>query len=183
MAKLQSGNLAFEIKFNRFEDEWVAYETRFTWQDDTIINNNILKGDRWWYRRRYGTFLANDYKEDQLIETIKKVLDTNKPDYWEPVEPDAKIAIYPESYFPFLKDHWVTVDDTDGKIIQPEDTSKYELFTVIVFIDTYNFRDCDAYSSEGVSLHLIVARKDLEKFVTDLEAEYIEFLNKPKISE
>lgn len=180
MAKLQSGHLTLEIKFNRFEDEWVAYEISFLWKDETIINDGIFKTNRWWDKRRYGTFLANDYEKDELIETLKNVLGTNKPDYWEPIEPDAKIAIYPEMYFPFLKDHWVTVDDTDEKIIQAEDekqdTNKYELFTVIAFMDTYNFRESDSYSSEGISLHIIVARKDLEKFVTDLEIEYNNFM-------
>ena len=55
-------------------------------------------------------------------------------------------------------------------------TNKYELFTIIVFVDTYSFEGCTAYSSEGISLHIIATRKDLEKFVTDLETEYNEFL-------
>jgi len=182
MAKIQSNNLALEIKFNRFEDEWIAYEISFLWKYKIIINDDILKKDRWWDRRKYGNFLVNDYEKDYLIETLKKVLETNKSEYWEPIEPDAKIAIYPESYFPFLKDHWVKVDDTCEKIIQvdndKQDTNNYELFTIITFIDTYNFIDCRSYSSEGISLHLIVTRKDLEKFVTDLETEYCELMNR-----
>lgn len=184
MAKLKSGNLTLEIKFNRLEEDWIAYEISFLWKYKIIVNDDVLKKNRWWDRRRYGSFLANDYEKDSLIETIKQVLATNKPEYWEPVEPDAKIGIYPEMYFPFLKDHWVTVEETGEKIIQVEepsedekqDTSKYELFTIMTFIDTYNFEDCQSYSSEGISLHLIVTRKDLEKFVTDLEIEYNQLL-------
>lgn len=182
MAKLQSDNLTLEIKFNRFEDEWVAYEINFLWKNDIIVRDDILKKDRWWSKGRYGTFLANDYEKDFLIETIKKVLNTNKPEYWEPMEPDAKIAIYPDSYFPFLKDHWVPVEETNEKIIQadvePLDENKCELFTIIAFIDTYNFKDADSYSGEGISLHIIVTRRDLEKFVTDMETEYSELLSK-----
>jgi len=181
MAKLQSDNLTLEIKFNRFEEDWIAYEISFLWKNDIIVNDDILKKDRWWDKRRYGTFLANDYGKDSLIETIKAVLNTNKPEYWEPMEPDAKIAIYPESYFPFLKDHWVPVEETNEKIIQAEeknDLNKYELFTIIAFIDTYNFKDSVSYSSEGISLHIIVTRKDLEKFVIDMETEYNELLTK-----
>lgn len=182
MAKLTSDNLTIDIKFNRFEDEWIAYEISFLWKNDIIVNDDTLKNDRWWDKRSHGTFLANDYEKDFLIETIKKVLNTNKPEYWEPIEPDAKIAIYPERYFPFLKDHWIPIEETDEKIIQAENgeqdtnTSKYELFTIIAFIDTYNFKDSSSYSSEGISLHLIVTRKDLEKFVTDLEIEYDQLL-------
>jgi hypothetical protein len=193
MAKLQSDNLTLEIKFDRFEEDWVAYEIRFLWKNDPIINDEVLKKNRWWDRRKYGTFLADDYRKDYLIETLKKSLVTNGSEYWEPIEPDAKIAIYHERYFPFLKDNWVPVEETGEEIIQadehqtkseehPEDdaqnTSKYELFTIITFIDKYSFSECDVYSGEGISLHLIVTRKDLEKFVTDLETEYGEFSRK-----
>lgn len=189
MAKLQSNNLILEIKFDIFEEDWIAYEISFLWKNDLIVNDNILKKSRWWDRRKYGTFLANDYKADSLIETIKNCLVTNKPEYWEPIEPDAKIGIYPEMYFPFLKDHWVTVEDTGEEVLQAEEqqelskdeiqnANNYELFTVIAFIDTYNFEECSSYSSEGISLHIIATRKDLEMFVTDLETEYNELLIK-----
>ena len=177
MARLQSDNLILEIEFYRFEDEWTAYEIRFYWKDDLIVNDNILKriGD-WWYKRRYGTFLANDYQGDHLIETIKKALQTNIPEYWEPIEPDIKIGIYPDMFFPFLKSQWILVEEGDEKYIEKEkkDNSKSpeDLFTVITLIDTYNFKDSQSYSGEGISLHLIVTRKDLEKFISDLEVEY-----------
>jgi hypothetical protein len=193
MAKLQSDNLALEIKFDIFEEEWVAYEISFLWKNEFIVNDNILKKSRWWDRRKHGTFLANDYEADSLIEIIKNCLATNKPDYWEPIEPDAKIGIYPEIYFPFLNDHWVTVEDTGEKVLQAEEqpkqerqtelskdgqNTKYELFTIITFIDSYNFEGCSSYSSEGISLHMIATRKELEKFVIDLETEYNELLRK-----
>lgn len=168
MAKLQSGHLTLGIKFNRLEEEWVAYEFSFLWKDEPIINDDIFKKGRWWDKRRHGTFMANDYEKDYLIETIKNVLTTNKCDYWEPIEPDVKVAIYPDNYFPFLKEKFIAVDMTD--------TNREEWFTVMVFMDTYNFKDCLSYSSEGVSLNLIIRRKDLEKFVTELEAEYNNFV-------
>lgn len=168
MAKLQSEHLTLEIKFNRLEEEWVAYEFSFLWKDEPIINDNIFKSNRWWNKRKYGTFFADDYKKDHLIETIKNVLNTNTCDYWEPIEPDVKVAIYPDRYFPFLTEKFISVDETD--------TNKGEWITVMVFLDTYNFKDCLSYSSEGVLLNLIVGRKDLEKFVTDLETEYKAFV-------
>lgn len=182
MAKLKSDNLTLEIKFNKFETDWIAYEIIFLWKDETIINDSIIKKRK--NHKNYGTFYANDYEDDSLIEMIKKVIESNKPDYWEPMEPDAKIAIYPERYFPFLMDHWIPVEDSNEKIIRTIDekpnNNKYELFTVITFIDRYNFKECNSYSSEGISLHLIVTRKDLETLVSDLEIEYNELLNKIK---
>ncbi|MFQ6072795.1 MAG: hypothetical protein ACE5KT_08875, partial [Methanosarcinales archaeon] len=115
MAKLQSDNLTLEINFTTFDYEWVNYEIFFYWEDNIIINDSILKrSSEYWSKRRIGSFLANEYRKDTLIETIKKVLDTNEPDYWEPIEPDVIIAIYPEMFFPFLKSHWEPIYEGEG---------------------------------------------------------------------
>ena len=104
MAKLHSDGLTLEIKFIDFKEEWVEYEIKFYWKDEIIVNDNILKRNgEWWGKRSYGAFLANDYQKDHLIKTIKNVLKTCKSEYWEPLEPDAIIAIYPGKFFPFLK--------------------------------------------------------------------------------
>ena len=70
------------------------------------------------------------------------------------MEPDAKIAIYPDEFFPFLKDHWILVDEKDEETKQDEkqkqDKNTDDLFTVIIFIDSYQFKD----SREGISLHI-----------------------------
>lgn len=189
MAKLQSGSLTLDIKIGSIEDEWISYEIKFHWKDDVIINDNVLKrAPEWWSKTPYGTFLANDYQKDYLIETLRTVLETNKPEYWEPIEPDVKMGIYPGTFFPFLKSHWTLIEseeiEQDGgredeeEIVQEVDRkldevkNQCDLFTIITLIDQYNFRGSDAYSGEGISLHMIVERKDLEKFVTDLEIEY-----------
>lgn len=181
MAKLQSDDLTLEIKFNSFENEWVNYEIKFYWKGDVIINDNILKRDgEWWCKRNYGTFLADDYEKDHLIKTIRQILETNKADYWEPLEPDVKIAVYPKEFFPFLKSHWTLIDNDEEEQIENEAQEKCEdLFTVIIFIDSYSFKDSESYSGEGISLHMVVRRKDLEKFVADLEIEYNNLSNFP----
>ena len=103
-----------------------------------------------------------------MINTIKNVLKTCESDYWEPLEPDAIIAIYPGKFFPFLK-----IEDRKEEIEQEKwGKQKDDLFTIITFIDSYNFKNSGAYSGEGISFHLTIERKDLEKFVTDLEIEY-----------
>ena len=178
MAKLQSYELTLEVKFNSFEDEWVNYDLKFYWKDDIIINDNILKRDgKWWGKRNYGAFLADDYQKDNLINTIRKILETNKADYWEPLEPDVKIAIYPDEFFPFLKSHWTLIDDFGEEQIEYIEQDEKclngnDLFTIMIFIDSYNFKDSKSYSGEGISLHMVIRREDLEKFVADLEMEY-----------
>jgi len=184
MAKLQSDGLTLEIKFIGFEDDWVEYEIKFYWKEDIIVNDIILKRNgEWWGKRSYGAFLANDFEKDHLIETIRKVLKTREPDYWEPLEPDTVIAIYPEMFFPFLKSHWTLIEEKKEEI-EPEKrdnekqdtgTQPDDVFTIITFIDSYSFKNSGAYSGNGISLHLTVERKDLEKFVTELEKEYITF--------
>ena len=190
MAKLKSDGLTLEVRFDRFEEDWISYEIEFRWKDDVIINNSILKRTgKYWIRRSYGAFLANDYKEDCLIGTIRKTLETNNPEYWEPVEPDAKIAIYPNDFFPFLESHWITIEDDDNEIkeenVQNQEKEKIkekhpdDLFTIITMIDSYNFRNSNSYSGQGVALHLIVTREDLEKFANDLELELGNLGNSP----
>lgn len=175
MAKLQSDDLILDVQFNSFEDEWVNYNIKFYWKDEIIINDSILKRDgEWWSRRGYGIFLANDYEKDSLIETIRKALNTNNPECWEPIEPDAKIAIYPGRFFPFLKTPYNLFDETEEIRIEKEkqEKSQDDLFTIIAFVDSYSFKGSRSYSGDGISMHLIVERRDLEKFVTDLQIEY-----------
>lgn len=175
MAILKSDNLVLDIKFNSIEDSWIKYNIKFYWKDEIIIKDDILKRTGWWNKRSYGTFLANDYEKDYLIETIKKALDTNNPQCWEPMEPDAKLAIYPEMFFPFLKTPYNLFEELEEERKRKKEIHEVkddDLFTVITFIDSYNFKDSCSYSGEGISLHLIVSRKDLEKFVADLQIEY-----------
>ncbi len=171
MAKLQSGDLSLEIEYDSYEPDWIVYKLKFCWKDEVIINDAILKRyGKYWGRRPPGTFLANDYERDQLIDIIKKVLDTNQPDYWQPIEPDITIAIYPYMGFPFgIKSHWEFIYERDRKL---EEEIKQECFTLIILIDAYNFKDSGAYCDNGVSLHLLVKKKRLEAFVAELEAEY-----------
>lgn len=175
MAKLESGDLSIEIKYDSFEPDWIAYLVKFSWKNEPIINDSVLKrGGTFWGRRPPSTFLANDYEKDQLIDLIKNVLKTNKPDYMQTIDPDLTIAIYPDMVFPFfIKSHWEFVNEEDKKLDEEiKQEEKGECFSVITFIDSYNLKDRGAYSDNGISLHLIVKREALEKFVADLESEY-----------
>jgi hypothetical protein len=179
MAKLQSGDLNLDIKFMGFKDEWIEYEIKFYWKDEIIINDSLLKREgEYWGKRSTGAFLANDYQKDFLIGTIRDILRTNESEYWEPLEPDAIIAIYPGTFFPFMKSHiieeWIGEKEHEDnkKRKQKKSNQPDDIFTIITFIDSYTFKNNMAYSGEGISLHLIVTRKDLEKFADELEKEY-----------
>src|SRR3989304_3627574 len=96
MAKLQSDDLILYIKFMCFKNGRIEYDMRFYWKDEIIVKDSILKREgEYWGKRSTGAFLANDYQKDFLIKTIRDILKTNEPEYWEPLKPSATIAIYP----------------------------------------------------------------------------------------
>lgn len=94
MALLKSELLSLEINFVGFEYGWLQYEIYFRWENEPIINDNLLKRDgEYWGSRKTGSFLANEDEKDRLIDTISKVLQTNESQYWEPIDPDIIVAI------------------------------------------------------------------------------------------
>jgi hypothetical protein len=46
-----------------------------------------------------------------------------------------------------------------------------DLFEISFFLDTYNFRECGAYSGCGVTFSFLLFRRELESFVDELEVE------------
>lgn len=185
MAKIQSGDLSFDFRYTGFEYGWVQYQFYFRWKNESLANDDLLKKNgKYWGSRPDGAFLANEHKGDSLIPFLRKVLDNDHADYWSPLEPDIIIAIYPEDYFPFLPSHNKLIyESPDHKAEREErDALKKEKgklpddsYTLIVFVDAYNLKEADAYYGQGISLHMIVSRNELEEFVKDLEHEYQEF--------
>ncbi len=175
MAKIKSGDLSLEITFSSHEPDWIVYEVKFSWKDEPIVNDGILKRyGKYWGSRAPFTFLANDYEKDQLIDTIKKVLETNQPEYWLPIEPDITIAFYPGMSFPFMKDHREFIDDGVGREFEEEMKKiESECITIMVLVDTYNLKGIDhTYSGNGLCLLLQVKKERLEAFAVELESEY-----------
>ncbi len=74
------------------------------------------------------------------------------------------MTIYPEAYFPFVKSHWVRIDESEARQQEREERlqRKKELgklpddsYTVIIFVDVYNFKGVGEYHGEGVSLQMV----------------------------
>jgi hypothetical protein len=180
MAKLTSGNLTLEIRFREFDDAgWVQYEILFLWENKPIINDALLKRcNKHWQARNYGAFKANQYERDDLIAKLEKVLETNEPGYWEPLEPDIIIGIYPEIAFPFLRSKLEILYESEEfrQSREHREKSKQETgklpddpITLIVFVDAYNFENSDGYSGEGPALIMSPARSALELFCSELK--------------
>ena len=185
MAKLSTKSLTLEIKYTGFKAGDVQYEIGFLWEGESMINDALLKrSSDYWRSRSKGVFLASDYEKDSLIETIEKALETNEPEYWEPIDPDVILAIYPEMDFPFIKPHheviWMSLkvkEKIERRQREKQEKGKLpdDWITLICFIDAYNFQNSGAYYDSGIALHMLVERKDLEAFCLELKREYAEF--------
>ncbi|MCA9990306.1 MAG: hypothetical protein KDE29_04825, partial [Anaerolineales bacterium] len=185
MATLKSGNLSFDFRYTGFEHGWVQYQFYFLWKGEPMVRDESLK--RWndyWNCRPESAFLANEHGSDGLLPFLRGVLENNEADYWEPLEPDIVVALYPDDYFPFLKSHLTLVYESDESIQRREARKKLkeekgklpdDSFTFIAFVDAYNFKDASVYYGQGLSLHMIVNRHELEEFANQLEKEYSEF--------
>lgn len=185
MAVLQSGDLSFDFRYTGFEHGWVQYQFFFLWKGEPVIRDEALK--RWseyWNGRPESAFLANSDEKDGFLLFLKKLLESDEADYWEPIEPDIIVAIYPDGYFPFLKSHMTLVYESEESKKKRESRRKLkeekgklpdDSYTFIAFVDAYNFKKADAYYGQGFSLQMIVSRHDLETFADDLDREYTEF--------
>jgi hypothetical protein len=194
MAKLTSGNLTLEIRFREFDAAgWVQYEILFLWKNKPIIDDALLKRDsEYWRARNYSAFKANQYERDDLIAKIEKALETNEPAYWQPLEPDVIIAIYPEMFFPFLETKLEILYESEGFRQQREQREKRKQeigklpddpITLIVFVDVYNFEHSEAYTGEGPALIMCPNRSEMEAFCAELKQEYLYFQRKYKIED
>ena len=185
MAILKSDDLSFDFRYTGFQWGWVKYQFYFLWKNEPIVNDAMLKKQgEYWGARPTGAFLANEHEEDYLLPVLKRVLETDKADYWEALEPDIIVALYPEDYFPFLPSHLKRIYRNEEEKAQHEEQirlnkekgkSPDDPYTFIAFVDAYNFKDSDMYYGQGLSLQMIVNRSDLEQFVIDLEKEYDDF--------
>lgn len=196
MATLSTGStdeLSFEINYSGFDDDWIKYQFNFRWRGDNIVRESVLKkGGDYWSNRPDGAFLANEHGYEGLTRLLKKVLEQNKADYWEAIEPDILVAIYPDEFFPFLPSHYQLVRESETfkaqrkvrkKLKQERGNLPDDLFTFIIFVDAYNLEHAVAYLGSGLSLQMIVTREKLEAFLGALQMEYQAFKQKFRIDE
>lgn len=186
MAKLSSNNLTLEIRYKDFQAGDVKYEIGFLWENESMINDALLK--RWsdyWSSRSKGYFLAAEYEKDFLIATITKALQTDEPQYWRSLDPDVTFAIYPKKRIPFIKPNNERIThEEETELTQKSKTKQLDdWFTVIAFVDAYNFQNSDTYCDGGIALHMLVKRRDVEIFCATLKEEYAEFIQKFKVDE
>jgi len=195
MAILKQWDLSFEFIFRELDEElWVKYEMYFRWDNESIIRDDILKRSPiGWASRSPFALRANEHQGDSLLPVLDAVLDTNEPDYWQPIEPDVVIGFYPEMEFPLLpsKRHVFYVADhikaarelrlkrkADNKGKLPDDK-----ITLMVMVDSYNWQGCGAYQGQGIALVMSPTREKLELFRDDLRREWDIFRKEQRLDE
>ena len=182
MAILSDGDLSFELRYIRVEYgpvSWVYYRFRFLWQDIPIINDAILKRiNDYWNDRREGELLACSDLDDDLLPVLERGLRENVPVEWEPVDPDVMISLFPDLRLAY----WGTSTSLDVESDQKEEASEQssppnlehdkDLFTLVVLVSPYQFKESDYYGCGGPGLQLVVSRSELEAFLAQLRDEF-----------
>ena len=195
MAKLTSDRLTLEVRFREFDDCcWVQYDVLFLWDGLPMVDDTLLKrSPSAWADRGTGTFRANESDGDGLLPVLKRILDEDRADYWEPIEPDVILAFYPEQYFPFLPSHYTVAYEADHIKEARLERNRAKAaaggrladdpITIIAFADAYQWREAPAYSGNGLALVLRTQRGDLQRFHDQLAEEYEAFRRKWRIEE
>ena len=172
MAKLTCDPICLEIQYCEIGDhQWIGYKIAFWSGVQSIINPALQEKNINGPLSTSDTyFLANEYQGETLISTIREVLDSGAPLYWQPIEPDVSIAFYPRVDFPFTE-----LPQPPFKKVVDEDTP----ITVVAVIDAYNFHpQMDAYMGNGPALVLITNGLALRTFLHELESDFGSFRQK-----
>ena len=195
MAKLTCHELTLEVRYREFDDCcWVQYDVLFLWKDKPMVDDPILKrSPSGWSQRGKGVLRANEYDGDSLLPVLKRALEENEADYWEPTEPDVILAFYPDQVFPFLPSKWKTVHEAPRmkkERLARERAKKAaggrlpdDPFTVIAFADAYQWKESHAYAGNGLALVMTARRASVERFYKQLAKEYKAFERKECLQE
>lgn len=184
----------------------IFYAFYLKWNNEKIFNPLILKKKRnpKLDPKYFDAILGwDDFEEDEhpkLNSKIEKAIKEDEPSIWKPLDPDIVIGIYPNMYFPFLKsdferrNRYKDILESKNILIRyEEDRKKLENkkaiveehggilpddpFTIVVATNTYNFEGETLYSGDTISLNICVSRSEMQKFLNDLELDYIDALN------
>lgn len=193
MAILKDDDLSLEIQYREFEFGWVYYDIWPRWRGEPIINDAILKRkNEHWAKRGVGGFNACEIRECGILPLLRRVLETNEADYWEAMDPDILLALYPDEVFPFLPSKWTLVHEAPEvrarREAREQERSEHgplpdDCLEVLLFVDVYNFEGASVYYGSGLCLRLRPKRAELQTFYEDLKHEYLAFRDKWKVQE
>lgn len=185
MAVLSFENLSLEIAYREFVGGWVNYDIWLRWRGEPVINDAILKRHgEFWEKRGVGAISACADGECGVLPLLRRVIETQKSDYWEPIDPDILLAVYVDGSFPFLPSKWVLINESPQQKAEQEERDAAREKTgllpddwveIILFADLYNFSGADAYDGDGICFRLTPTYATLQDFYRELRAEYVAF--------
>lgn len=185
MAVMSIDDLSLEVAYREFEDGWVYYQIWFRWRGEPIVNDAVLKRhNEHWAKRGTGAIVACEHRECGILPLLRHVLETNEPDYWEGIDPDVLLAVYPDSVFPFLPSKWTLAYQApevraarEARDAKRDESGPLpdDIVEILLFVDVYNFDKAYFYSGNGLCFRLSPTRARLEQFYRDLRAEYVAF--------
>jgi hypothetical protein len=185
MAVLSVGDLSLEIAYRDFRHGWVHYDIWFRWRGEPVINDVVLRRGVGWSERAPGVVWAHEHLCCYLLPTLREVLERNVPGYWEPMDPDVLLAVYPGEGFPFVPVDWRLVDfDPEAREARQARKAEREalgplpgdFIDLLLFVDTYNFSPPrKGYSGNGICLKMVPTRQQLREFYEELRREYVVF--------
>lgn len=179
MATLKSEKFKIEFSIQtRFEGEkGIVYSMLATFDGKPVLNSKLTKD----YKRKKsseqrGLIYFSEFGFEPLVPFFEKALTAKKPVYMQSLEPDVLFLAHPTMAFPFINvpgKGWRRNKST-GKMT--EFTFKeFELadgyIQFVFFFDNYVFQGENAYGGDGCSFHIIISKKELRKFISQLKRE------------
>ena len=192
MAAIVHDRLSFEIRYREWEHGWIVYNIAYTWDGEPIFNDAVMKRHNdYWDGRGRGEFHANENEVCCFIPLLDRIIETQAAGHVTTLDPDVTLAIWPHDTFPFLPSNWRLVYESpdaqsrrEAEAVQRREaggiltTDRVEL---MLFVDTYNFRNSGPYSGEGVCLRMRPTWSELQRFRSDLKAEFLAFATQHRI--
>lgn len=186
MAAIVHDRLSFEIRYRAWEHGWVVYDIAYGWGGEPIFNDAVMKRHNdYWDGRGPGEFHANDDDFCCFIPLLDKVIEEEAAAHVTTLDPDVTLAIWPHDIFPFMPSKYRLIfespDAQRGR--EAEEVRRREAggtlptdsVELMLFVDTYNFRDSGSYSGEGVCLRMQPTWSELQLFRAALKAEFRAF--------
>ena len=139
--------------FRKYSGDWIEYRIALV-----ILDQTILEG--------HGTLEVN-YDWPWLLEGLERLVagQEERLDF-EPMEPDFRLRIEP-----LREPQWEPVEGEEEPPA-PEGPQDDDFFDVYAEIDLRCTAQQRGYSGEGPAAHLVLERRELRRFLEELQAEY-----------
>jgi len=185
-------NLSFEIIYHDFPGEdydWIQYLLFFRHNGQSIVRESDFKQDAKWHEWHEGrpphALWIEDDGADFILPLVRMALNTNVPVYYEMLEEDLTISIFPSRYHPRLhisSENYCCSRD-DALKLTAEIQANYDRFIpsyydFIFEFHTRIFTDDSPLASSGLLFRITAERQEVERFSEELTAEYHAFNRK-----